>query len=414
MKIGFIGLGKLGLPVALAIENAGHDVVGYDINPTVKEYLTVRKIPYSEEGTPELLAQTNIKFVSVDEVIAHSEIVFCPVQTPHDPKFEGVTRLPVDRVDFDYTYLKNAVKSIADSCEKQGKDVTLVIISTVLPTTVEREILPLLNDHISLCYNPFFIAMGTTRKDFENPEFVLLGCDSDPKIVDKVVRLYGTIHNRPVYRTSIKNAELIKVVYNTYISTKISFINTVQEICHKTGADIDAVSDALALATERIISPKYLRGGMPDGGGCHPRDNIALSFLARELDMNFDWFENIILQREATIDFYADLIAEQLEISKKPIIILGEAFKRGTNLTVGSPARLLSNVLNERLMGHMIHDPHTGRTDTDISLPAIFFVATNHPEFEGMKFPKGSIVIDVWGIIKPQKDVRLISVGRNG
>jgi len=226
MKIGFVGLGKLGLPVALSIENKGHEVVGTDIDPNVAKYVKERKIPYQEEGTPELLKKTKIKVVSLRETIKHAEIVFCPVQTPHHPNYEGITRLPKERVDFDYSYLKKATKDIADECKKQKKHIVLVIISTVLPGTIEREIKPLLNKYIKLSYNPFFIAMGTTRKDFEEPEFVLLGCD-DEEATKKVEKLYRTIHNRPIYKTSIAHAEAIKVLYNTYISGKIAFANTI-------------------------------------------------------------------------------------------------------------------------------------------------------------------------------------------
>lgn len=409
-KIGMVGMGKLGLPVALSIENKGHSVMGYDINPQVAEYIKTRKIPYQEEGTPELLKKTKIQVKSLKEVIAHSDIVFCPVQTPHDPLYEGITRLPKKRVDFDYSYLKTAIADITRTAEELNHDIILVIISTVLPGTIEREIKPLLNKHTKLCYNPFFIAMSTTRHDFENPEFVLLGCDDGEETMNTIEDFYHTIHLRPVYRTSIKNAEFIKVVYNTFISTKIAFINTIQEICHKTGADIDAISDALALGTDRIISPKYLRGGTPDGGGCHPRDNIALSWLARKHELKFDWFEAIMLQREKTVEWYADLIEKHR--GNLPVCLCGISFKGNTNLTIGSPAILLSNILSERKIHKIIYDP-VAIPDSELpNEPHIFFIGTNHKEFNDIKFPRGSVVLDPWGIIKPQAGVEIIRIGR--
>lgn len=408
MVVGFIGLGKLGLPVALSIEDKGHEVVGYDIDDRVRGYVESRKIPYIEEGTPELLENTELELMSLGDVVARSDIVFCPVQTPHNPMYEGITRLPEERVDFDYSYLIKAVSDIAESAELLQKHTILVVISTVLPGTAERYIKPLLNPYITLCYNPFFIAMGTTRNDFENPEFVLLGCD-DEVVGDTVEGFYKTIHSKPVFRTSIRNAELIKVIYNTFISTKIAFINTVQELCHKTGCNVDAVSDALSLATERIVSSKYLRGGMPDGGGCHPRDNIALSWLAREKNLTFDWFENIMLQRERTIDWYKELIKEHIG-SYGRVTILGKSFKRGTNLTIGSPAVLLGNVLEESGIKVSFYDPHLG--DTGPLESGVFFVGTNHPQFETLLIPSGSTVIDPWGIVKEQQNVKLVRVGR--
>ena len=310
MKIGFIGLGKLGLPCALVADSKGHEVFGYDINPAVKEILDTKHMPYREEGSPELLQNHNINWSSVEEVVSNSDIIFVPIQTPHDERFEGTTRLPEERVDFDYSYLKAGMKTLSTEIEKQGKDKIVVIISTVLPGTIRNEIKPLLNKHVKLCYNPFFIAMGTTRNDFENPEFVLFGMD-DEEAYNKAKEFYATIHDKPVYKCSIEEAEMIKVTYNTYITMKICLANVVMEAAHKLdNVNCDNVMKGLFLAHERLMSPKYLLGGMGDGGGCHPRDNIALSWLAQKLDMSYDWYESLMICREEQTDWLADLIHE--------------------------------------------------------------------------------------------------------
>ena len=166
---------------------------------------------------------------TLEEVVKFSEIIFVPIQTPHHEKYEGTTRLPDERVDFNYSYLVRGMADISRVVDEIGESRIVVIISTVLPGTVEREIKPVTSKKIRLCYNPFFIAMGTTRADFEKPEFVLLGCD-DGETQLIVEDFYSTIHKQPVFKTSIKNAELIKVIYNTFISTKIAFINTVMEL----------------------------------------------------------------------------------------------------------------------------------------------------------------------------------------
>ena len=133
--------------------------------------------------------------------------------------------------------------------------------------------------------------MGTTMQDFMFPEFVLFGVD-DPEAAATAEKFYKTIHKSPIFTTTIENAELIKVTYNTYISTKIGFINTVMEMCHHLpNTNVDDVTNGLKLASKRIISDAYLTGGMGDGGGCHPRDNIALSWLAQKLNLSTDWFE---------------------------------------------------------------------------------------------------------------------------
>lgn len=262
-----MGLGKLGLTCALASEAAGHEVVGYDPNPAVAGYIRDRKIPYREEGAPELLAKTNIRAVSVKEMVQFSDLIFVAVQTPHNPKFEGTTRIPDERVDFDYTHLIAACKQLNAAIEAEGKDKPVVVISTVLPGTMDAQVIPHLGSHFKLCYNPFFIAMGTTVHDFTHPEFVLFGM-SDENAANIAEEFYKTIHSAPFYRCSIKSAELTKVAYNTMISTKIAFVNNLMEISHHTGADVDEVTNALKLATDRLISPKYLTAGMGDGGGC--------------------------------------------------------------------------------------------------------------------------------------------------
>lgn len=413
MKVGFIGCGKLGLPCALSVESKGHQVIGYDVDEKVYEYVSSRKVPYREKGVNKLLKKTEINMASsVDEVIKFSDIVFVAVQTPHNPKYEGTTRLPEKRVGFNYSYLIKSVKDVAESANKHRKHITLIIISTVLPGTVEKYIKPLLNKYTHLCYNPFFIAMGTTIDDFEKPEFVLLGCDDEKQIVDKVKRFYSTIHKKSVFETSIINAELIKVVYNTYISSKIAFINTIMEVCHKVGADVDAVSDALELATVRVVSSKYMRGGMGDGGGCHPRDNIALSWLARELDLSYDYFEHIMIAREKQTEWLADILFETQKEKKLPIVILGKAFKKGTNLTVGSPTILLANILQERPVIFGMYDPWVDK-DKFVPLKAIYFVGMNHDEFKNFDYPKGSVVLDPWAITKDKKGVEVVRIGRS-
>jgi len=432
MKIGFMGLGKLGLPCALASEHAGHEVVGYDPNPAVKDYIRDKKIPYREEGTPELLQNTKIRVVSVQEMVDFSDLIFVAVQTPHNPRFEGTTRIPEERVDFDYSYLIGACKELNAAIEKKGKDTPVVVISTVLPGTMDSQVIPHLGPHFKLCYNPFFIAMGTTRYDFTHPEFVLFGM-SDEKTADLAESFYKTIHNAPFYRCSIKSAELIKVAYNTFISTKIAFVNNLMEICHHTGADVDEVTDALKLANERLISPKYLSAGMGDGGGCHPRDNIALSWLSRKLGMTFDFHEAIMMAREKQTDFLANLVEKYRKVGiystedftvkeyrTLPVVILGKAFKEQTNLEVGSPAILLKNILAERGIEAEMYDPWIDPCEDKTVNPyekgeaKLFFIGTRHAVFKGYKFPVGSTILDPWALIDKaaHPGCRVIHIGR--
>ena len=245
MKISFVGLGKLGLPCAVAVAMKGHDVMAYDIIPGLmnKNPRSYRETgPDGREPFDSYLERSSIRFGALEDVVAHGDIVFVAVQTPHEPRYEGVTRLPGDRIDFDYQYL---VRSIEDISAAAKHETVVAINSTVLPGTVRRYIKPVISPLIRLCYNPSFIAMGTTMRDFLSPEFVLLGVD-DPRSAIPVETFYSTLTEAPICRMSIESAELTKVAYNTYIGMKIVFANTLMEICHKSpGANVDDVTGAL-------------------------------------------------------------------------------------------------------------------------------------------------------------------------
>ena len=142
------------------------------------------------------------------------------------------------------------------------------------------------------------------------------------------------------------------------ISTKISFTNTLMEMCyHLPNTDVDEVTNALKMANNRLISGAYMSGGMGDGGGCHPRDNIAMSYLSKKFNLSHNWFENIMLQRENQTNWLANIILEKT--NGRIINILGKTFKAETNLTLGSPAILLKNLLEEKGAKVNQWDPYT-------------------------------------------------------
>ena len=411
-KVGFIGLGKLGLPVAVAIESKGHEVMGYDINQAVQGYIENKKIPYEEIYMDEMLPKSNVKFDSFANVIKNSEIIFVPVQTPHEKLYEGITRIPETRVDFNYEYLVDAIKNISQEVDKNNEEKIVVIISTVLPGTIEKYVKPVLSSKIKLCYNPFFIAMGTTIRDFLHPEFILLGVDNK-EAAEKVKDLYSSLHNKKVFETTVKNAELVKVAYNTFIGMKIVYANTMMEICHKIGADVDAIIDAISLADERLISPKYLRGGMGDGGGCHPRDNIAMSWLSRKLNLSHDFFHDLMIAREHQTEWLADLC----QSTNKNVCILGKSFKPETNITTGSPSVLLYNILKERNVNVEIIDPYSDskedfeRVFSSKDANTLFFLGTRHEFFKDLNYPNGCTVIDPFRYVPNNSNFTLIKVG---
>lgn len=361
MKIGFIGLGKLGLPIAKAIAQRGHEVFGYDIAPV--------DFPIEK---------------SIDEVLAKSEIVFVAVQTPHKPEHEGVTRI-TSTADFDYSHLFSVLNHI-DSSAKHP--ILVSVISTVSPGTS----FDLTNPFVEYCYNPFFIAMGTVVEDFLNPEFVLIGRQNH---VQKLKNFYTTIHGKPIIEMSIPSAQIVKMAYNTFIGMKIVFANNLMELCTIFGGNVDDVTGAIKRATDRIISPRYLDAGMGDGGGCHPRDNIVLSHIAQKHHMSTDLSGFMMKAREAQ----AEWIVDRCLSYEMPVCVLGLEFKPESDITTGSPAVLCLNILKEKgatLVGGGI---------------AVYLIGCKHKKFLDYKFPVGSVVIDPHRYIHSQWGVKLIRLG---
>lgn len=428
-RVGFVGLGKLGLPVALAIAANNFEVCGTDLDIRVKQSLIDKRLPYKEVLADALLKNYTVNWSdNIAQVVRNSDVIFMPVQTPHDRMFEGITRLPAIRKDFNYYYLRNAVQGVVDAIavSSDPSPKTLVIISTVLPGTIRREIMPLLaevQDRIVLIYNPFFIAMGTVIRDFLDPEFVLLGMDNPGLIPGHLMRIYTQLYRAVdpgFYQVmSIESAELTKVAYNTFITSKICIANTLMEICHKVpGADIDAVTGALKQANRRIVSARYMDGGMGDGGGCHPRDNIAMSWLARELGLSYDWFAHLMISREKQAEFFADLICTEYREGDL-IIIYGYTFKPETNLTTGSHALLVHEILQERRLSSLLVDLNVGYPvghsmamySGDRKIKTIYFIGCKHAGTAEVQWPHGSVVIDPFRYIADQPGVKVIRVG---
>jgi UDPglucose 6-dehydrogenase len=404
--VGWVGLGKLGGPCSAALAHYGdHEVYGYD--PVV--------------ATPDTAGLDPItRCVSVDEVVKHTDdVVFVAVQTPHVTRFDGARLLPAEVIpeDFEYGYLVNAVSSIARAAERARKDITVAIISTVLPGTTNRELRPLLNPWTRLVYHPFFIAMGTVVEDYTKPEFVLLGAD-DYRDAERVADLYDKIHNAPAQHMSIASAELTKVAYNTFISTKIVFANTIAQLADVTGADVDEVTGALAHATDRIISPKYMTAGMGDGGGCHPRDNIALSAIAQRHSIA-DFMGGLNVAREEHTRWLASVAVHWSHMSGLPIVILGKSYKPEVAMLDGSPALLLADILDEAEIPFTHLDGYVDQADAQrldqyhVNSPrAVFFIATKHQVYARFPFPAGSVVIDPFGFIASDDTIVLVRPGR--
>jgi UDPglucose 6-dehydrogenase len=281
MQIGFIGLGKLGKPCAEAMAEQGITVSGYDNNMSC------------------ISRSIDVK-ATLAEAVIDKNIVFIAVPTPHERGYDG--REPIGHLeprDFDYSVLKSVVKECNSLMHQEQ---LLVIISTVLPGTIRRDIAPLATN-TNLVYNPYLIAMGSVKQDFLDPEMIMIGTEQGESTWQAAMlqNLYHDLLNKSV-RFEIgtwEEAEATKIFYNTFISAKLSLVNMIQDVAQKLGhMNVDRVTTALANSTRRIMSNKYMKAGMGDGGACHPRDNIALRWLSKELDLGYDLFAAVMTARE--------------------------------------------------------------------------------------------------------------------
>lgn len=378
-RVGFVGVGKLGQACAEMVAEV-HDVVGYDVMPREPENFTM-----VENLTDAVLGQ---------------DIVFVAVQTPHDPEYDGsapTSHLP--NKDFDYTLVKEVLSEVN---QVATADQLIVLISTVLPGTVRREFIPLLTN-TRFVYNPYLIAMGTVKWDMVNPEMVMIGTSDGSETGDakELIDFYKTfMQNEPRYVVGTwDECECIKVFYNTFISAKVSLVNMIQDVAEKQGnINAEVVCDALAASDRRIMGPGYMKPGMGDGGACHPRDNIALRYMAEQLNLGYDLFDSVMLSREVQASNMADRLTELAQAGAgvtppMPVIIVGKAYKPLVPYTAGSSSMLVGHYVTESGCDLYYLDEVCGeQVPTDIlDKPAVYLLAHN-PEItygEQLDFVKG-------------------------
>jgi UDPglucose 6-dehydrogenase len=365
-KIGFIGLGKLGMPCAEAIAKAGFHVTGHDIDIKTSDFVEIKH--------------------TIKDLVADRDIVFVAVPTPHEDGYDGrepTNHLPVK--DFNY----DAVKRVITKCdENMTREQTLVLVSTVLPGTIRRELAPLLKN-TGLVYNPYLIAMGTVAADMINPEMIMIGtewglkgklCRQRSELLES---FYNTVcDNYPRMEMGTwEEIEAMKIFYNTFISNKIALVNMIQDVSQKLGnMDVDRVTEALSKSTQRIVSSKYMRAGMGDGGACHPRDNIALRWLAKDLGLGYDLFESIMTARERQAENMA------LEILKhgKNVHFTSDSYKSGTNLVDGSYSLLVQYYVNK----------HGGQIVNGFDNPVEVIVRVH--ETDRVTADENTVIFDPW------------------
>ena len=386
-RVGFIGLGKLGLPCAEQMAIGGHEVIGYDVESRTSEH--VRQV------------------ANIQECVKDRDIVFIAVPTPHDPQYDGSgpTAL-LDPKDFGYDIVIDVLKQVN---QFMNRDQLLVLISTVLPGTVRQQFIPCITN-TRFVYNPYLIAMGSVAWDMVNPEMVMIGTEDGSVTGDaeQLVDFYKSImQNDPRYEIGTwDECECIKVFYNTFISAKISLVNMILDVAQKQGnINVDVVTRALAKSTMRIMGPQYMTAGMGDGGACHPRDNIALRYMAQRLDLGYDLFDSIMNAREIQAENLAKELARLAHNHELPIFIHGKAYKPRVEYVTGSYSLLVGHYCEH--MGYPVTyidpltEPHTPASIKGIVLLA-HSASTTYKYAETVEdqlycaIEPGSVVVDPW------------------
>ena len=400
MEIGFIGCGKLGMACAETMASK-HNVTGYDIYPRSSDKIKIAS--------------------NLQEAVVGKDLIFVAVQTPHDPTYGGanpITHLP--NKDFDYTTVNKVLTQINEFATPSQ---LVVLISTVLPGTTRRE----LKNNITnarFIYNPYLIAMGSVEWDMVNPEMVIIGTEDGSETGDAklLTDFYNTLmENNPRYVVGTwDEAECIKVFYNTFISAKIGLVNMIQDVAIKQGnIDVDVVTNALAHSTMRIMGPKYMTAGIGDAGPCHPRDNIALRYLAQELDLGYDIFDTIMHAREKQAKNMARYVYDHRE--GLTVYIHGKAYKPNVTYLEGSYSLLVGHYLKEMGINPVYIDPLTERVNP-VSVKGCVLLAHNQQITYGYsgandeqplycELLDGSIVIDPWRTFKTNKNIKVIHYG---
>ena len=374
-KVAMIGVGKLGQDCAEVMAQH-YDVVGYDVSPR----------------TPAFPMKSSIK-----EAVEGRDFIFIAAPTPHDPIYGGETptsHLP--NKDFDYSIVTDILTEVNKHVNKSQ---LVVLISTVLPGTV-RSILEPCITNARFIYNPYLIAMGTVKWDMVNPEMVIIGTEDGSLTGDasELIDFYKVfMQNDPRYEVGTwDEAESIKIFYNTFISTKLALVNMIQDVAETNGnINVDVVTGALAKSTHRIMGPAYMKAGLGDAGACHPRDNIALRYLAERLNLGYDLFDAIMGARETQAERMA---LKCLEYGKN-ITIVGKAYKPGVAYTNGSASMLVGHYIEKHHGNVHYYDEHTGDTDLRPEWTHAYLIGYWDDYTTKIEFPTHTTVIDPWRIM---------------
>lgn len=362
MRLSVFGLGYVGCVSAACFAQEGHDVIGVDVSPTKVGIINEGRSPIVEAGIGELLNQVvaakklHATTDSADAILKTELSLIC-VGTPSNANGS-----------LDLKYVKRVCEEIGDALKRKKEWHVIIVRSTMLPGTVETLVVPTLEESsgkkagrdFGVCINPEFLREGTSLKDFYAPPFTLIGADEE--VVAKTAgNLYAGI-NAPLYVVGVKAAEMVKYTCNCFHALKVGFANEIGNICKELSIDSHQVMNVFCQDTKLNLSPYYLKPGFAFGGSCLPKDLRAITYKAKELDIEVPVLSSILPSNRRQIERAVEMVQQT---GKKRVGVLGFSFKEGTDDLRESPMVALIETLIGKGMKLAIYD-------RDVSLARLF------------------------------------------
>jgi len=324
MKISVIGTGYVGLTTATVFAELGNNVMGADIDKDKIDNLNKGIMPIFEPGLKDLVERNvkekRLKFTHNNkEVIGHGKVIFICVGTP-----------PKDNWETELKYVENVAKEIAQNM----KSYKVIVHKSTVPVETGDKVKEIIKNNIQenvdydVVSNPEFLREGTAIKDTLEPDRIVVGVESE-KAIEIMKKLYEPI-KAPLIITDIKSAELIKHASNAFLATKISFINSVAQICELSGADVEKVADGIGY--DKRIARAFLNAGIGYGGSCFPKDAQAFIKIAEKYGIDYKLLKATHEINDQQKELFVKKIKNALkEINNKKIGVLGLAFKPDTD-----------------------------------------------------------------------------------
>lgn len=354
MNITVIGTGYVGLIAGLGFAKWGNEVVCLDVVEEKIDKLRRGVCPIYEPGAEQQLtdglASERLRFTcDAKEAIRHGDLIFIAVGTPEAPDGSA---------DLRYVY------AAADDVVRYAESDKLVVDKSTVPVGTARALQGYIQDKLSaagktirveVASNPEFLREGRAVGDFNNPDRIVLGVNSE-WAENKLSALYGVFRrsHKPVMITTPETAEMIKYASNAFLATKITFINEIANLCEAVGADVQQV--AAAMGKDGRISPKFLHAGPGYGGSCFPKDTKALANIGQKAGSPMTLVETVVAANERQKSLAAKKVCERFP-NGATVAVLGLAFKPETDDVRESPAVEIARALLEHGFTLRLYDP---------------------------------------------------------